>query len=177
MWRAHAPRLEGLFAREDLERDAPSPHLPALGKMEQLLFDYGRLGLSIDDHPMCHLRETLRARRVARAADLKNMRDRAQVTIAGLVIGRQRPGTASGVTFITLEDETGVANLVVTVPVFDQFRHPLLYSKLIVVSGQLEKEGEVIHVLVRNVERLEMRQGAGTYEKPVELPARSRDFH
>lgn len=173
IWRAHAPRLPGLFEREDLEKEALPPKLPALRGMEQLLLDYGRLGLSVDDHPMRYVRPALARRQVARAVDLREMVDRQPVTVAGLIIGRQRPGTASGVTFITLEDETGIANLVVTVPVFDQYRHAILNSKIVLVSGRLEREGEVIHVLVRTVERLELTEVG----EAVELKARSRDFH
>ncbi len=77
--------------------------------------------------------------------------------------------------FVSVEDETGVANLVVTVPVFDAYRHALLHSKLILVRGVLEREGQVIHVLVREVERLELTLTGA--EEQVELPARSRDFH
>jgi DNA polymerase III alpha subunit len=101
--------------------------------------------------------------------------DKTPVTVAGLVVGRQRPQTASGVMFVSVEDETGVANLVVTVPVFDAYRHALLHSKLILVRGVLEREGQVIHVLVREVERLELTLTGA--EEQVELPARSRDFH
>jgi error-prone DNA polymerase len=174
MWRAHAPRVGGLFARADLERGAPPPRLPEVGRMEQLLFDYGRLGLSIADHPMRHVRGGL-SRGVSTAEGLAKLRDKTPVTVAGLVVGRQRPQTASGVMFVSVEDETGVANLVVTVPVFDAYRHALLHSKLILVRGVLEREGQVIHVLVREVERLELTLTGA--EEQVELPARSRDFH
>jgi error-prone DNA polymerase len=176
MWRARAPRVTGLFRAVDLEQEARDPRLPALDRMEQLLLDYGRLGLSIDDHPMRHVRpcfgdgDAAGGRGVARAADLARMKDRARVRVAGLVIGRQRPMTASGVTFISLEDETGVANLVVTVPVFERYRHTLLHAKLVMVVGRVEREGEVIHVLVERAERLELPNQAP-------LPARSRDFH
>ncbi|NUP09066.1 MAG: error-prone DNA polymerase [Polyangiaceae bacterium] len=183
MWRAHAPRLDGLFSKEDLERSARPPQLPALGRMEQMLLDYGRLGLSVGDHPMQHVRSHLdrlaasSRDRILRAADLVDRKDRTMVRVAGLVVGRQRPQTASGVTFISIEDETGVVNLVVTVPVFEKYRHALLYSKMILVTGQVEKEETVVHVLVRGVERLELKQRRGLEERVMELSARSRDFH
>jgi error-prone DNA polymerase len=170
MWRARAPRLGGLFDTVDIEKSAADPRLPQLGKVEQLLLDYGRLGLSVDDHPMRHVRPHLEGRRVTRAAELVRRKNGSSVHVAGLVIGRQRPMTASGVTFVTLEDETGITNLVVTVPVFDRYRHPLLHGKLILVAGTLEREGTVIHVLVKRVVRLELPSGAV-------LEARSRDFH
>ncbi len=175
MWRARAPRLGGLFRAVDLEKDAEAIELPPLRRVEQLLLDYGRLGLSIDDHPMRHVRPHLEERRVVTAAALATLRDRSTVRVAGLVVGRQRPMTASGVTFVSLEDETGVSNLVVTVPVFEQYRHPILHGKMLLVEGGLEREGEVIHVLVRRVLRIELpRTERGDR---VDLKTRSRDFH
>ena len=194
MWRAFAPKLPSLFADVDLEAKAEGPNLPTLRKLDQLLLDYGRLGLSVDDHPMNHVRGELerqwRAReipsRVLRHEELAHLGHGQRVAIAGLIIGRQRPMTASGVTFISLEDETGVQNLIVTVPVFERFRHAVLFSKLALVRGTLEREGEVLHVLVDHLERLELtgrlaagpepQTGVPTQER-VELPTKSRDFH
>jgi DNA polymerase III alpha subunit len=82
--------------------------------------DYARVGLSIHDHPMRHLREGLSRRGVLRADDLRPLAHGAKVTVAGLVIGRQRPDTASGITFVTLEDETGLVNLIVRRDVFGE---------------------------------------------------------
>ncbi len=180
LWQAHAPRLPGLFDGVSIEGpdDLPSsgggpkrtPRFRPHTKVEQLLLDYGRVGLSIDDHPMCHVRPRIEHRKVSRAVDLSKMRDGRAVRVAGLVLGRQRPGTASGVTFVTLEDETGIMNLVVTLSVWDAHRHAALHAKLLLVSGRLEREGEVIHVLVKTLERLELPSGAS-------IAARSRDFH
>ena len=128
------------------------------------------MGLSIDDHPLRHVRPHLAGRGVTKNGELVRMRHGQQVTVAGLIIGRQRPQTASGVTFISLEDETGVANLVVTVPVFERFRHPLLHGKMVLVSGKLEREATVIHVLVSRAILLELPRGAV-------LRTKSRDFH
>ncbi len=170
LWQAHAPRLGGLFEACDLERGSAPPELPPLRRVEQLLLDYGRLGLSVDDHPMRHLRKALARRRVFRAAELEGLEHGARVRVAGLVTGRQRPYTASGVMFISLEDETGIANLVVRVPIFERYRHTVLHARIALVSGKLEREGRVIHVLVETYERL-------TLPREVELPGRSRDFH
>lgn len=175
MWRAYAPRLPGLFAEQELETQKDLPNLPPLRKVEQLVLDYGRMGLSVEDHPMVHMREELRRRgslgteRLFRHEELRYLTHGHRVTIAGLVTGRQRPQTASGVTFVSLEDETGVQNLIITVSVFERFRHAVLFSKLALVRGLLEREGEVLHVLVHSLERLELDGG--------ELPAKSRDFH
>ena len=185
LWQAHAPRLPGLFDGVALEPDIDSrgeprrssprsasrfkPHTP----VEQLLLDYGRVGLSIHDHPMCHVRPHLtktRSGRVLTAAALPRTPDGSRVEVAGLVVGRQRPQTASGVTFVTLEDETGVMNLVVTVSVWDAHRHAALHAKMLLVEGRLEREGEVIHVLVSKLERIELPNGE-------RIATRSRDFH
>ncbi|MFO0619721.1 MAG: error-prone DNA polymerase [Polyangiaceae bacterium] len=184
LWEARAPRLGGLFENVELEGAASEPRGPLssprkrakrfkdLAPVEQLLLDYGRLGLSIDDHPMVHVRPHIPAhgRRLVKHAELAKLAHGSAVRVAGLVIGRQRPATASGVTFMTLEDETGIANLIVTVPVFEAHRHAALHAKLLLVEGKLEREGEVIHVLASTLSRLELPTGAA-------LPARSRDFH
>jgi error-prone DNA polymerase len=121
------------------------------------------------------MREELRRRgslgteRLFRHEELRHLAHGHRVTIAGLITGRQRPQTASGVTFVSLEDETGVQNLIITVSVFERFRHAVLFSKLALVRGLLEREGEVLHVLVHSLERLELDGG--------ELPTKSRDFH
>jgi error-prone DNA polymerase len=168
LWQARAPREGGLFDGVLIEAEDPVG-LPPMRRVEQLVFDYARLGLSIGDHPMCHLRGRMAKLGVKRASDLRALRDGAAVRVAGLVIGRQRPATASGVTFVTLEDETGMVNLVVTKKVWADDFAVARHAKLMVVRGRLEKEGEVIHVLAKKLERVEL---AGAH-----IDARSRDFH
>ncbi|HEY4116700.1 MAG TPA: error-prone DNA polymerase [Byssovorax sp.] len=171
LFRARAPReAEGLYRDVALEATDLPLGLPALEPTEQLVLDYGRLGLSIDDHPMRHLRPSLARRRVARAIDLATMPDRRSVTVAGLVIGRQRPATASGVTFVTLEDETGMVNLVVRMDVWSANYGVARHAKLLLARGRLEREGDVVHVLVKTLERLEPPKGGA-------VDAKSRDFH
>ena len=128
------------------------------------------MGLSIDDHPLAHLREGLARRGVRRAEELRALGHGTAVTVAGLVIGRQRPGTASGVTFFTLEDETGHVNLIVQREVFAASYAVARHARLLLVEGRLERQGEVIHVLARSLSRLSLPDG----EEP---PVRSRDFH
>jgi error-prone DNA polymerase len=169
LFRARAPREGGLFEGLDLEPDE-DVGLPPLPPLTQLALDYGRVGLSIDDHPLAHLREALAGRGVRRAEDLRALRHGTPVTVAGLVIGRQRPGTASGVTFFTLEDETGFVNLIVQAEVFAQGYAVARHARLLVVEGRLERQGEVIHVLARTLSRLSLPDGQ-------EPPVRSRDFH
>jgi error-prone DNA polymerase len=172
LWRARAPRGDGLFDGALMEPDE-DVGLPPLRPMEQLLLDYGRVGLSLGDHPMRHARERLARRRggrVLRAEDLARTSHGARVVVAGLVIGRQRPATASGVTFITLEDETGVVNLVVHKRVFSEHHAVARHAKLMIARGKVERDGEVIHVLVSAMERLDL-------EHAGDLSVRSRDFH
>jgi error-prone DNA polymerase len=138
--------------------------------LAQLALDYGRVGLSIHDHPMCHVRAGLRQRGVRRADELGALPDGALIEVAGLVIGRQRPGTASGVTFITLEDETGLMNLVVFKTVFAESYGVARHARMMLVAGRLERQGTVIHVLARTLSRLRLPGG----EEPN---VRSRDFH
>jgi len=109
-------------------------------------------------------------RRVATARSLQAVRHGTHLAVAGLVIGRQRPQTASGITFMTLEDETGVANLVVRLDGWDAYRGVAKHAKLLLARGKVEREGQVIHVVVRSLHRVDLAGG-------VSLPARSRDFH
>jgi error-prone DNA polymerase len=169
LWRARAPREGGLFEGLGLERDE-DVGLPELAPLEQLALDYGRVGLSIDDHPLKHLRAALAGAGVRRAEDLRALPHGAEVTVAGLVIGRQRPGTASGVTFFTLEDETGMVNLIVQAQLFADNYAVARHARLLLVRGRLERQGEVIHVLATALERLSLPDGG-------EPPTRSRDFH
>jgi error-prone DNA polymerase len=141
-----------------------------LPKVEQLLLDYGRMGLSVADHPLAHLRAELDSRRVNTARALATMAHGTRVRVAGLVTGRQRPVTASGITFMSLEDETGIVNLVVVLPVFERHRHTLLHARILYAEGRLEREGEVVHVKVDDAEPLAMAGG-----RPIAV--RSRDFH
>jgi error-prone DNA polymerase len=177
LWKARAPRTEGLFAELDVAE--PSVELPTLHAKEQLLLDYARVGLSIDDHPLKHLRAGLERRRVVTAAELAELPQGTLVSVAGLVLTRQRPGTASGVVFITLEDETGTMNLVLYSGIFESFYLVARHAALMLASGKVERQvtlprpGEVgaatpvIHVLVEHLERLDV----GRVEN------RSRDFH
>jgi error-prone DNA polymerase len=169
LWRARAPRAPGLFEGLPVEPDQ-DVGLPPLAPLEQLALDYRRVGLSIDDHPMRYLRASLKRRRVRRAEDLKGMRDGEAVRVAGLVVGRQRPATASGVTFVTLEDETGVVNVIVQKQTFADHYQVARHAQILLVSGRLERQGEVIHVLARDLERLDLPRGAA-------IPSKSRDFH
>jgi error-prone DNA polymerase len=115
---------------------------------EHVIHDYASLSLSLKAHPVSFVRERLSSLQIVRSTDLAEMKDGERVKIAGLILVRQRPGTASGICFITIEDETGCANLVVFENLFNQFRPEILQSSLLMVEGKVQREGEVIHVIV-----------------------------
>jgi error-prone DNA polymerase len=127
----------------------PAVILPSMSMGQEVTEDYRHLGLSLKQHPLALLRDSMTARRIAPAARLKSLRDGAKIEVAGLVLIRQQPGTASGVIFVTLEDETGIANIVVWPRVFQRFRRALLGSQLMAARGlvQRDESGQVIHVV------------------------------
>lgn len=123
--------------------------LPEMTLSEHVAHDYAATSLSIKAHPVSFIREQLTQLRILSASALANRKDGDVLKVAGLVLVRQRPGTASGICFITIEDETGSANLVVFQKLFDQYRKEIIQSRLLMVEGKLQCEGEVIHVIVR----------------------------
>ncbi|MFO0566801.1 MAG: error-prone DNA polymerase [Polyangiaceae bacterium] len=170
VWQARAPRVEGLFQK--LELPEPRVRLPALRAAEQLVLDYERKGLSVDDHPMKHLRERLRARGVLSSREVERAPPKSRVSVAGLVICRQQPGTASGVVFITLEDETGFSNLILWNHVYERLRLVARHSTLLLARGEVERQGTdnpVVYVVVEELERLDVPAGR--------VRSMSRDFH
>lgn len=123
--------------------------LAPLTLSEHVVEDYASVSLSLKAHPVSFVRPQLTKANVLATADLAKAKDGQMIRVAGLVLVRQRPGTAGGICFMTIEDETGVANLVIFESLFDTFRKEILQSKLIMVEGKLQIVGEVIHVLVR----------------------------
>ena len=123
--------------------------LPAMTASEHVVQDYAATSLSLKAYPISFVREKLQLMHVLPANELNNVKEGTILKIAGLVLVRQRPGTAAGICFITIEDETGVANLVVFQNLFEQYRKEILQSKLLMVEGKLQREGEVIHVIVQ----------------------------
>lgn len=157
----------GMF--RDLEApQAPVP-LPAMHDIEAMSEDYRTKGVSLNAHPLEFLRDELAAQGVITAAELRTTAHDTTVEVAGLVINRQRPGTASGIVFITLEDETDVANLVVRPDVLERYRQVAIGSNIVAVKGKVERQGDVVHVMVRA-----FRDLAGRYRS---LKTTSRDFH
>jgi len=122
--------------------------LPVMQTSEHVVHDYAATSLSLKAHPVSFVRDQLKQLGAVATSDLANAKDGDIVRVAGLVLVRQRPGTAGGICFMTIEDETGVANLVIFQHLFDTFRKEILQSRLIMAEGKLQIEGEVIHVIV-----------------------------
>jgi error-prone DNA polymerase len=136
---------------------------------EDLVADYARLGLTLGRHPLALLRERLMRLGARTAAELGAARDGTPLTAAGIVINRQRPGTASGVTFMTLEDETGQVNVIVWRDVAERDRKALIGARLMLVTGVLQRQGAVVHLIAGKLADQSRLLGR--------LLTRSRDFH
>ena len=142
--------------------------LPAPAAAEEVARDYAATGLSEKAHPVSFLRAALAARGARTALELSRMRDRAAAEIGGIVIVRQRPKTAAGITFVSLEDETGIANLVVMPDVYERFRPLVRNAPFLLARGRVERNGKVVNLRVRELLPLAPLQ---------RLPTSSRDFH
>jgi len=121
--------------------------LPLLTDAEHVVEDYSTTGLSLKAHPVSFVRPQLNNMRVVTTANIAKMVNGDSVAVAGLITVRQRPGTAKGVIFITIEDETGFANLVVWGKVFEKYRRDIVQARLLMVLGKVQIEGEVVHVI------------------------------
>jgi error-prone DNA polymerase len=119
---------------------------------EHVVNDYQTLKLSLKAHPMQFLRSLCQERQVTDNARLKSLRNGAPVTVAGVVLVRQRPGSAKGVVFLTLEDEFAVCNAVVWPQVLETHRAVVMGSRLMLVRGRVQKTGEIIHVVANTIE-------------------------
>ncbi len=151
LWQALAEDRADLPLLND-EPDEFLPALPAMPEAAQVIADYRWLGLSLRAHPLSFLRGDLAKLGVAAAQTLADWRNNGAVKVAGIVLLRQRPGTAKGITFITLEDETGQVNLVVRQAVWEQDRHAARTATLLAAQGHVERRDKVIHVVVRRLE-------------------------
>jgi error-prone DNA polymerase len=147
-------RSESLLSRLDSTDAAAASPLAEMDPFEQTLADYAGTGMTVGPHLLAHLRLRLRERAILSAAELRGARNGAWVRIAGHVIVRQRPGTAKGFLFLTLEDETGTANAVVTPKVFEKHRALLHSAPILLVEGPLQNVDGVIHVRGRRFEEI-----------------------
>ena len=161
--------------------------LPFMSDPQHVAEDYRTTSLSLKAHPVSFFREELARAGVVPAAALRSLRDRRRASVGGVVLVRQRPGTAKGIVFMTLEDETGIANVVVWKDRFEANRRLVMGASFVIVHGQLQKEGEVIHLVAERFTDLSHRLGEMREDEaapPPESPnraavrlIRSRDFH
>ena len=126
--------------------------LPLMPLSEHVVNDYRTLRLSLKAHPMSFLRTRVAASRILSCADLKQTRDGARVGVAGVVLVRQRPGSAQGVVFMTIEDETGIANSVIWPKVLERMRKVVMAARLVVVHGRVQRHEDIIHVVAERLE-------------------------
>jgi len=174
LWQTRTLRDERLplFEQTDATDDTALNQLPSLPPDRAVVHDYNALGLSLKAHPVSFIRDQLTGEGVTPCGDL---RDSARcplgkvVTVAGIVLCRQRPGTASGVVFVTLEDESGIANLIIWRDVFERFRSVVRLATALRACGKVERQGEVVHLHVQQVEHLSALD--------EQLTSTSRDFH
>jgi error-prone DNA polymerase len=155
-----------------LDMPAPPSALPALAaptEGQEIVGDYETMGLTLRRHPLALLRERLRRKNIRSAEEVANSRNGQLIRAAGIVTCRQRPATASGVIFVTLEDETGHVNLIVWNDLADRQRRELLGSRLLAVHGEVQRQGRVVHILARRLEDLSALLGR--------LATPSHDFH
>jgi len=144
--------------------------LPQMKTSEHVVHDYATTSLSLKAHPVSFVREKLSMLHIISTKDLAKRKDGDYVKVSGLVLVRQRPGTAGGICFMTIEDETGYANLVIFEKLFEEYRKEILQSKLIMVEGRLQIEGEVIHVIVRKAHNFSKLLRTLTDEDSENLP-------
>ncbi len=167
-WRlAGAEPALPLFAQAAPEPASDPVSLPAPSEGKQIIDDYAHLGMTLRRHPLALLRPGFANMRTAET--LWQLRDGAPAQTVGLVTCRQRPGTATGVIFLTLEDETGVINVVVWSRVAERYRRQLLGARLLGVHGRIQREGDVLHLVARRLNDYTARLGG--------LATASRDFH
>ena len=160
LWAVRALRRAGdkddlpLFAHAAMSEQEPDVTLPPMPPGEQVVEDYRHLHLSLKAHPVSFLRHDLDRRGITRNEELSGITNGRRVTVAGLVLVRQRPGTAKGVIFMTLEDETGVANVIVWQRTFERFRPQVLGARLVSVTGPVQNASNVIHVVAEDIRDL-----------------------
>lgn len=173
MNRRHA-QWQSLPARPTLpmfedQPNQPSPDsLPTMTPLEEVTSDYSSSGLSLRAHPMSFIREHLEAQRIQPTAALAECPVNRRMKVAGMVLLRQRPSTASGITFVTLEDESGFANLIVRPDVWERFHRAARRASIMIASGIVQREGDIIHLLTDRIE--------DASNLLAEVNNRSRDF-
>jgi error-prone DNA polymerase len=167
LWQVErAVRPAGVLFKQSQQEDAPSP-LSQMTDEERLVTDFHGTGLTVGRHPMAHRRAEWDGMNIRRACDLKTIADGRFARIAGCVIARQRPGTARGFLFLSLEDETGIANAIVTPDVYERNRILLTSGKFLMIEGILQNQDNVISVKARRIHSLSV----------TAAETESHDFH
>ena len=148
----------------------PHVSLVAMREGHEVVEDYRSIGLTLGQHPVAFLRSTLRSRGMIECADLRSAKDGRRVVVPGIVLVRQKPGSAKGVMFITIEDETGVANLVLWADRFEKQRRLVLSAGMIACHGRIQREGDVIHVVTDHLEDLsDLLRSVGQRDEPFPI--------
>ena len=164
LWQVERVSREPGPLYEELEETARSP-LEPMTLNERLNADLRGTGITIGRHPMAHQREWLNTMKVTPAGELRNMRNGMWVKVAGWVIVRQRPGTAKGFVFLSMEDETGISNIIVTPQLFEEYRLPLVEFPFLLIEGVLQHQDNVISVKARRIEPLQMKvESVGSHD-------------
>jgi error-prone DNA polymerase len=171
LWQVErAGKLEGPLLRQNsdwLREASDALPLQQMTTEERLVADYAGTGLTVGKHPMHYRRQELQSRNVLSAVELRRCRDGEYVKAAGCVIARQRPGTAKGFIFLSMEDETGIANVIVTPDLYERERLTVVRSKFLLAEGVLQNQDGVVHVKATRLTSL--------VDSAMEL--RSHDFH
>ena len=161
--RDEPPMLEGC------QPDERDPNLPKPSLHDTVVADYETLGLSLTAHPISLIREELNGLRVCTSKELRDARHGTRMSVGGLVLIRQRPSTALGIVFCTLEDETGTANLVIRPNIYEKYRAAAYGASALITEGRVERRGKVVHLNVTRIMDMSARL--------KDLRSRSRDFH
>ena len=175
-WRRTGPLLEScqetnepLLAEENEAESSPGLYSPLqrMSPEARLVADFRNTGMTVGPHPMCYHRQKLRKAGILSAVDLHNVSDGTKVRVAGAVIARQRPGTAKGFVFLSLEDETGIANAIITPQLFQRDHVTIVHQQFLLIEGRLQNQENVISVKAERIRPLSITQAA----------TNSHDFH
>jgi error-prone DNA polymerase len=147
----------------------PAPNLPKISLKETVYADYERTGLSLNAHPISLIRADLKPFKLQPCKALRHARQGQWMKVGGLVLIRQRPSTALGIVFCTLEDETGTANLVIRPPIYQKYRVAARSAIALIVSGRVERQGDVVHLQTTHIQDMS--------KALKDLRSVSRDFH
>jgi error-prone DNA polymerase len=167
LWQVEqAARPVGPLFKKVPEKTEASP-LSMMSSEERLVSDFYGTGLTVGRHPMAYRRPALERMKIKRACDLKNIPDGRFTRVAGCVIARQRPGTAKGFVFLSLEDETGIANVIITPDIFERHRVLVTQGKFLMIEGILQNQDNVISVKAKRIHELSV----------TAAETESHDFH